>query len=571
MKDLYATTMKLVHVGGADPFDIACDHALQWAWRLPGKRPDLEQEPSGHAGDRFGGNGTVVSWQSVRSRSAQALEVRLRHPDGSDNTLTWQATALVTSVEGATRVTVRLGLDAAVHSLRPLNISLRAPSVVLRLMEAPLMAYAGEMQLSATPRLLKQEAVAGLIEGELEAEGRALPILVASSDVPVWLAEALARGLAGLLQVVRARDEAADDELRTALSPSGYTIPRGGLRLFWPGFGGAEGRRHRHPYWTAAQLRAGGRSSDKSVINQLVNLLAPISTGRVPLDAAFVRARQEALQERAEQQRSREEATRQRARRQREAAQRAKREARHLSGDQVRDLEDELADVKALLDLAESERDEANKRAHAAVEAEVNALEEAVEYSERVEALEAENSTLRKNIQAIGIARRSDSSDGADQDSIPLELETWEEIAEHLVDLEGPGFCLTDQAKECANGKGRYPYPSIMWRSMRALEDVGRAFNELGAELGMRFDQFAREQAGITVALQDDEYEDCWFEYEGKPYQRLPHVKIDDAKPANEVGRIYFALDSDGKRIIVDWFGTKPDRPETKRAMARAA
>ena len=87
----------------------------------------------------------------------------------------------------------------------------------------------------------------------------------------------------------------------------------------------------------------------------------------------------------------------------------------------------------------------------------------------------------------------------------------------------------------------------------------------------MRLEQFAQQLGGIEVALSDGGYADCWFEYEGKPYQRLPHVKIDDAKAPNEVGRIYFALDSSGKRIIVDWFGTKPDRPSTKRSSIAVA
>jgi len=83
--------------------------------------------------------------------------------------------------------------------------------------------------------------------------------------------------------------------------------------------------------------------------------------------------------------------------------------------------------------------------------------------------------------------------------------------------------------------------------------------------------QFASDRGGIEVALRDDDYVDCWFEHEGVEYQRLPHVKIDDAKPSNEVGRIYFALDAKGKRIIVDWFDTKPDRPHTRGTTAAAA
>jgi hypothetical protein len=506
----------------------------------------------------------MVSWSSTVAESARAVEVRLQHPDEEDSTLRWTSTITLSDIQGATRVTLRLGLGATVHSLRPSRISLRAPSVVAQLMQAPLLAYAGSLELVAGPKIVDSDDVQSLLDNELKAEDRALPILVAASDVQISFVEGLARALAGLVQVVRARDGATDDMLRDKLSKSGYTVPSGGLRLFWPGFG-FEGQPLRHPYWTAAQLRRGKRKGSRSVVDQLVSLLAPISTGRVPVDSGVLKARQKWLQERLETQQAREEATRQRARRQREDAQRAKREVRELTSSGEARNDEEISELKAQLALIDGERKEAEKRARESEEKELRAVEEAVEHSDRVEALDAENTDLRKNIRDMSRYALLGQDEDDEADAVPEDLETWEEVAKHLGDLEGPGFCLSTEARECANGKGRYPRPDLMWKSLMALERAGRAFNEMGADLGMRFDRFASEQAGITVALQDDTYSDCWFEYESEWHQRVPHVKVDDAKAPNEVGRIYFALDSDGKRVIVDWFGTKPDRPDTRR------
>jgi len=560
--------MQLVHVGGGNAFEVARERALQWAWRIDGDPPDLSENPTGSARDGDGDQGTMVAWTSTTARLARAIEVRLHHPDENDTTLRWNSLVTVSEIHGATRASVKLGLDATVYSLRPWSMSLRAPLVVTDLMQAPLLAYAGSLELTAGARLLDRGDVDGLVADGLKAEDRALPILIAASDVQTGFIDALARALGGLAQVVRCRDKVTDEKLRNALSRSGYTVPRGGLRLYWPGFGG-DAQQLRHPYWTAAQLRKGKRRSKRSVIDQLVTMLAPISTGRVPVDNGVLKARQEWLQERLHTQREREEATRARARRQREDAQRAKREARELVTEGDGRHTEEMAELKARLALIEGERDQAEARARRSEEKELQAVEEAVEHSDRAEALDAENASLRKNIQDMDRFRsltERDDDESDEGDAIPDDLESWEEIAEHLDDLEGPGFCLSAQAKECANGKGRYPRPDLMWKSLKALERAGRAYNEMGADLGMRFELFAFEQAGIDVALQDDSYPDCWFEFEEGWYKRVPHVKIDDAKAPNEVGRIYFALDSDGKRVIVDWFGTKPDRPHTKRS-----
>jgi hypothetical protein len=569
MRDLYATTLQLVHLGGGEALEVASERAIDWAWRIDGDSPDLKQTPSGVAGDL---GGTSISWSSLESAHSRAVEIRLRHPDARDSTSSWNAYVAIVEVDGSTRATIKLSFGATVHTLVPSRISVRAPAIVTRLMEAPLLAYAGAIELKSHPLALEEQAVADFVRDGLEAEGRALPILVGSSEMDRPLVETLARGLAGIAQVVRSQDRSCDAALRAVLRQSGYIVPGGGMRLFWPGFG-SPSQPPRNPYWTAAQLRQGRYSKSKSALDELIDLLGPISTARVPIDPGLLRARQESLIERTETQRKREEAKRARARRQRETARRAKEEARSAaSEDRVSHLEGRVAEVEALFDQSEGERTEAERRARLAENAEFKAVEEAIEFSEQADQLEKENADLRRNLQTF---HRFDGINESGEEEIDhvisADLDDWTEIAEHLSELEGPGFCLTNRAKSCADDKNRYPHPNAVWKSLRALEQVGRAYNEMGAELGMRFPDFAAEQEGLTVALKDSSYEDCWFEYDGVWYERLPHVKIDDAKSPNEVGRIYFALDSDRKRLIVDWFGTKPDRPQTKRGVVTVA
>ncbi len=236
-------------------------------------------------------------------------------------------------------------------------------------------------------------------------------------------------------------------------------------------------------------------------------------------------------------------------------------------------MKPEISELSQQLAAVQEERDEALKQAELAASAELKVIEESLEVDaraaslgDRLAKLEAENSGLRESVKTLSVHRAAISDEEDEDEPVPDEVTTWNELAENLAALAGPGFALTDLALGCAD-RPRYPHPDRMWRALRALERVGRAYNELGADLGMRFEDFAMEWGGIEVALQDSGYEEvCFFKYEREEHSRLPHVKVDDFKAPNEVGRIYFALDPTQNRLIVDWFGTKPDRPETRRA-----
>jgi hypothetical protein len=581
MRDIYATTMKLVDIGGGDAFEVACERAMDWAWRIEDPRPDLVSRPAGLLPVEARPDQTTVQWWSSIEAPARALELRLRHQDTADSTLQWLATVTISDIDGTTRATVRLERGASVHVLRPWHLDLRAPLIVLELMRSPLLAYAGSLELAPGPRVVSAVQVEDFVADVLHAADRALPVLIVSSGVWPNLTQSLARALAGLVQIARLEDQDADEVLGRTLRKSGFTIPPAGMRLYWPGFG-LPGQPSRHPYWTASQIRE-GRDPGQSVVKHLVNLLAPISTGRVPADPGVLRARRERLRAEQREQRRRQEAQREHSRRERErvAQALARAQADKGAGKQVDRLQVQLTETTDRLADAEAERDAARSQAEAAMQNEMEVIDEAItiegrsaELVERVAKLESENAALHQSVKTIATYRaeteaHEDEASGADP--LPQQVSCWDEVAEHMPALAGPGFALSTQAEECAEGEGRYPHPASMWRALRALERVGRVYNEQGAELGMRFEEFALQEGGLDVALQDSTYEEeCFFEFEGQEHSRLAHVKIDDAKAANEVGRIYFALDPEHNRLIVDWFGTKPDRPRTARVRARA-
>jgi len=560
--------MQLVDITGGNAFKVACERAIGWAWqRLPTDPPDLGAFAFGSDPEVPRVGEPNVTWSALLDGATKALEVRLEHPDSRDASLTWRATVTISESGASTRATVRVERGAQVHVLRPGRTDVRAPAVVQDLMHAPLRAYAGSLELDAGARTIRADQAQGFVEDVLRVEGRALPVILAASEVHGGFLGSLTRGLAGLAQVVRAADRDADGALGEALRVYRYEVPRAGLRLYWPGFGSPSDS-FRHPYWTAAQIRE-GRGAGRSVTSQLVHVLAPISTGMVPADPAVMEARRERLAANAGVRRERDRAQRERAREDRERRRREAQAATDGDPDESARLRAQMADLEQSLRAVEGERDTAQAQAAELEEKEDKVIIESLEIvardedqRRRIAMLEAENQTMKANIDALSRFEK-ETPLLADEDFEPVHVTCWEDVSEHLPDLVGPGFEITDRALDCADGRGRYPHPDSMWDALSRLERVGRAYNALGAKLGRRFEQFAFEEGGITVALQDNSYEqgDTYFEYQDERHSRLPHVKIDDAKAPNEVGRIYFALDSERHRLIVDWFGTKPDRP----------
>jgi hypothetical protein len=566
MAELYATTMQLVHVGGGSAFDVAAERALDWVSRAGRAKPDLAVEPMGEADD--GSAGISVWWQATLDvPGIRALEVRMRHPDDNDRSLTWQATATVSEVDEQVRATVRLDRLASVHVLRPAALTLRAPGLVTELMRAPLLASAGQLQLTPGSVTVAPQDVEAFVNDVLKAPNRALPVVFVASTMPLGLVEALARGLAGLAQVARTNSESCDARLNAVLKSSSREVPTGGLRLFWPGFGAPEDKLW-HRYWTAAAIRRGRDQANQSVLKQLADLLAPISTGRVPGDPVPLRARRQSAIAMLRVQRERDRARRAKAEeRAREAAEAA---AQAAGGDETAR---ELAALRERAERSESLIAELEQARDAALSETEQFVEELSDTQDQLEGARAETDELRarlataeQNLQAV--YQHTPAEDAEEEPEAPAEaVSSWPELAEELPALCGPGFHLTNRAFECATKPGRYPNPDVMWTALRDLEAIGRTYNELGGQLGKRFVDFAAERAGIEVALTDGTYTETWFEYDGEWHSRLPHVKIDDAKSPEAVGRIYFALDTHNSRVVVDWFGTEPDRPNTKKRL----
>lgn len=76
---------------------------------------------------------------------------------------------------------------------------------------------------------------------------------------------------------------------------------------------------------------------------------------------------------------------------------------------------------------------------------------------------------------------------------------------------------------------------------------------------GQHLVQWFYDNHGLKFAPSDEKLskdkDKRYFTLNGKRWDGLPHIKVRDAVSPNEVGRIYFALDSEEKRFIVNHVG----------------
>ncbi|MFI6160759.1 hypothetical protein ACVMYR_29180 [Micromonospora sp. PTRAS2] len=138
----------------------------------------------------------------------------------------------------------------------------------------------------------------------------------------------------------------------------------------------------------------------------------------------------------------------------------------------------------------------------------------------------------------------------------PLKLNTWQEVKAEILLLEGKHFVLSDRARSMLDGNP-YPKPERMYDQVRRLSLVAKTYHEQDGNLGVSIAEFSITNHGIEVALTDKGLNPPEVRIERilQPFHAIPHVKVDDAKSPDQCGRIYFAIDQQQRRLVVDHIG----------------
>lgn len=326
-------------------------------------------------------------------------------------------------------------------------------------------------------------------------------------------------GLATVVTLSYSSREAIQAEL------PGLRIPFGGARLVWsdlevPGI-----------EVTAAHVEA---AADREVLrNRLMPRLAPVAALTRGVDDGWRRARQ--------------------------AVQRA---ARADADTRVR-FAQEAADVGA-------ERDALLAQV-VVLDAALNDAQELAEsYARDVEVLEARADTAEDLQEQVDYWKGQYLAQYEPLEEV--ETDPWEKIRPltessdptdtflGLSDASGSRIVFTQSAARSWK-KIAYPDPDDMTQALIALARAAQLlYSDTQLSIG-HVDNWFKANYGLSVSTSDNTIEKNksmrYFKFEGKRHDQVPHVKVRDAVKPNEVGRIHFAFDKDGRRLIVNHVALK--------------
>jgi hypothetical protein len=415
VQDLFATSFR---VQGRDDLEATYGSvtaaAFRWAWRGPGSPPDLATEPTGSRPEI---NGYRMSWTewSVADRFERACEVILRHPDPQVAGREWRTAVDICRKSDCIGLTLRVAREAVELRVTPAALTtLRRPGLVPGLLNS-YPCLAGSLQVTARPTTIHVAGVSEFIDDVLRDQGRALPVVVLAppSGHPTDVDPGgLADELAGLAHVGGLGGHLAWRRFCETIG-EGLYVPPGGVRLYWPGFGGTKDRLH-HRYWT----RRGLTALREPFARLLFNILARISVHAVPPDPLLPELRRAAS----------------------EARLRALTAAGHS--------QDEL------VELYDTENRELAAR--------VEELEARVENQARALA------THQENYAAIaGAMERADEPSAEDEDGAPGadgsdgSPTTWPAFVELLPVLESGAFVITPEARDTFRHSPRPRRPGL--------------------------------------------------------------------------------------------------------------
>lgn len=185
-------------------------------------------------------------------------------------------------------------------------------------------------------------------------------------------------------------------------------------------------------------------------------------------------------------------------------------------------------------------------------------LDDALERNLDLEQQLADSVATRESLELALSYREWTRSDAEGSGAVVIIDETVDAAIERMADPTGALVC-TESALRAWRG-ARYPDPTRMLDALRRLESAAIQWRAQNAEIGGRLGEWIQNTTGLRYAGSDQELERrglAMFEFEGRAISRIPHIKVDDAKHSNQVGRIYFGIDSGQRRWIVDHVGQK--------------
>lgn len=533
MELIYVVELSLdwnTHKSSQELFTYTVDHVSRW----------LDTNNYGPTSEQLGADGSLTIedhnsgyrsipqrnfiWNTTGTDTARALrlDIRQRIEGGGNASLITRCT--VSEIENQVSVRISLSREDLSGQLSPLQATRIYQPRIIRNLSADknLKIYAAGQHLD--DRYLQIRSLSELdpwVEA-INNKHRLPLILVHPRSDEAWnLARKMATGLVGLARVATVNFHTAK---AIGSIVTGASVPFGGARLLW------SDSRIDGLAWTQSDID--DKSSD-GVLNSAMQALSSVSAASRGADVGWRRAREAGDRLNAEQLRVK--------------LLEAKKGGNF--GIQVEALSQENyrlnAELIQWMDLAQSEEIRANTLTTGAESA--GKFEQEAQYWKE---------------QYLTLAGGTPLEDVDPWEHIPTLLsQSNPSNTYRVLEDASDNHIVFTRACEASWKNIDYPDAPDMQNKLVALAKAAASlYGNEPPEMGRLADWF-KLTFGLNVALSDSTIEKNrrlrYFNYEDLTHDQTPHIKVRDGVKPNEVGRIHFALDKPGDRIIVNHVGLK--------------
>lgn len=480
-----------------------------------------------------------ISWRPLRTEEIRCVTCTLRQPLQGSDIASFVVDLTVFADKDQARMRIEMGRDTQ-GIMRPATVDeVRRPGIVKSLLldDDLVLRRRGQVVTGKPVKIDSPEEAVALLAAL--ANLHRLPVMIVDARGPgaypgaYKFAQQAGRELAGLLQVVLVGGEAIA-AVNEGLGKYNTQIPLRGTTLVWPDAATVK----RHPVFTSDDIHDGWQGADtyrqgaNGLVGRLMRMLGPLSVAAAGPNLLLLSATRAVADDR----RSKREAELQESIRRAQAA--------PTQTEQIDQLQDALREQKQQNDDLYDYLAETEARYEKALADQQQAFAQALAEQYRPSAADSGGA----DDSEPGWELAPDLGEG--------DLQT---LAEFLAETSDGAIVFTDNAIRSWKTSG-YPHPGKMRDHLVGLARAACEWRTNRGAIGGRIKEWFHHEYAMTMSMNDEELEKRGadqFQFNGEKYSRVPHLKLDDHTSPNQVGRVYFALDSIRQRFIVDHVGLK--------------
>jgi hypothetical protein len=461
-----------------------------------------------------------ISWESISTDKFVAVRIVLSQAMTANKSNFLTSITIAEASSNVTQLRIALGRESNTEVLSPIEFAKVSPPKLLGslLRNKKLKFRSLDQAVDAEFVTIKSNpAMEYLIE--ILKGRRSLPILLidtVNAEKRYFAAQAV-KALAGMVQVICLPASMYVTKFNREFPE--YEIPFSGARLIWPD------NEARHNNFSSMNLEDASR-----VVSQLKTILFKASAVVRNRDTFWSEANQRLRTFDSERQL---------------AEFRVQLANATAAGDkdlQIEVLENRLSETEELLKLADEElKTYGSSDSQEESRSKIRALEAQVSHYRDLALKKPEN--IKLTFEDLKLMNGDD----------------FTELFNGLELITGGALTFTPNARVQWDKDGR-PEASKMRTTLVKMGQAAVEWRQLGTNVGQDLSLWLGAKIGLSVPMADaglKRVKKNLFDFEGQTWDRSAHVKLKDNTSPDAVGRIYFDIDNDQERFIVDHVGLK--------------